>query len=421
MKRSRFTPLSMGNRLAQERVSLLGALASKPGVSPPPIIPVGVGASADNPGEPPRNSFVDNDTFFEDDALSVPSAYAPTWKTASLSGGLIAVMAATGSYLLVNPNFSNSGPAILTKAEASLHAGNLPTALHLAESISPKSRVYPDAQVAIRQWPTTWRQAEMLLSSIETAFAEQRWRDVIAYAHQMPKIDIWQQRLNSMAPKALEYLNAAAQKQMEAANDLGRRGQFSQAIAQLQQIPVDAQVYKLAQRKMAEYVKQREILAQNLLQQADYQASIDNFAKALNYLNQIPADSSVSDLAQEKILAYSSTDQTQQTKQAATPRLLPAPGEPGELSRFENIFADRQFIHTSDSAIGSPKMPRLLPEPGEAGELSRFEDIFSNQPLLKSRNPPKQREIDIHIPISGNIHPSNHLQEITPRFISHSL
>ena len=291
------------------------------------------------------------------------SGYSSRWKAASFGGGLIALIAATGSYLLVNPNLSQSGPATLAKAEASLHSGDLPSAVHLAESISPKSRVYQEAQVAISQWPAAWRRAEMLMSSIETAFAEQRWRDVLTYAHQMPNIEIWQRRLKPSVPQALKHLNIASQQQLETAASLAHRRQFSQAISELRQIPVDAQVYRLAQRHIAEYAQKREILAQNLLQQADYQVALDNFVKAVDYLKQIPADSSVSDLAQHKILEYTETHRIQQAEQAATPRLLPAPGEPGELSRYENIFADRQLIHPEESPATPPKMPRLLPAP----------------------------------------------------------
>ena len=417
MKRFRRNLQSMVERSTPKGYSLSDALTSEPVPATHSTAFSSIGADVGQAEEFLSNSFFDDDDLPES---PVYSAYSSNWKAAALSGGLLALIAATSSYVLLDPNLSHSGPATLAKAEATLHAGDLSTAVHLAESISPKSRVYQEAQVAISQWPAAWRRAEMLLSSIETAFAEKRWGDVLTYAHQMPNIEIWQQRLNPTVPQALTYLNAAARQQLATADKLAREQQFSRAIAELRQISVDAEVFGLAQRHIAEYAEKREILAQSLLQQADYQVSLKNFIKAVDYLKQIPSGSSVSDLAQQKILEYAETYHIETTEQTKAPRLLPAPGEPGELARFENIFADRPFITSSERMAEPAKMPRLLPAPGEQGELARFEAMFSNQPLLKSTTGSGQLDVDIHIPTTGNINPGDQLQEITPRFIIHS-
>ena len=415
MKRFRLNPQSTVERSTQKGYSLFDVLASKPvPANHSTAVITGIRSDVSKAEE-----FL-SASFFDDDALPESSVYTSNWKAAAFSGVLLALIAATGSYVLVNPHLSHSGLATLAKAEATLHAGDLPTAVHLVESISPKSRVYQEAQVAISQWPVAWQRAEMLLNSIEIAFVEKRWRDVLTYAHQMPDIEIWQRRLNPIVSQALDYLNAEARQQLEIADAQAREQQFSRAIAELQQIPVDAQVYDLAQRHIAEYAKKREIRAQYLLQRADYQAAVKNFANAVDYLQQIPSGSSVSDLAQQKILEYTARHRLEPINPAKEPRLLPAPGEPGELSRFENIFSNRPFTPSLDMAKDPAKAPRLLPAPGEPGELSRFETIFSNQPLLKSTPIAGQPEVDIHIPKTGNINPGDQLQEITPRFITHS-
>ena len=413
MKRFRFDPQTTLESSTEKGYSLFDVPLSEPvpAIHSAPMS-ASIGADVGQAEEFLSVSFLDDGALPNESSL-----YSSKWKAAACTGVMLALIAATGSYVLVNPNLSHSGPATLAKAEATLNAGDLSSAIHLADSISPKSRVYQEAQAAIAQWPIAWRQAETIFQSMETAFAEKRWQDVLAYAQQMPDIEIWRRRLNPIAPQALAHLNAEAQQQLEAADELAREQKFSRAIITLQQIPADTQVYSLAQRKIANYVKKREIQAQYLLQRADYQAAVRNFAKAVDYLRRIPSGSSVSNLAQAQILEYTEKHQSATTGETKPPRLLPAPGEPGELSRFEHLFSNRTTPPLSEPTAVPVKSPRLLPAPDEPGELARFEAIFSNQPLLKSTTVAGQPDGDIRIPTTGNIHPGDHLQEITPRFI----
>ena len=413
MKRFRFDPQTTLESSTEKGYSLFDVPLSDP---VPAIhsatVSASIGSDVGQAEEFLSASFLDDSPLLNESSL-----YSSKWKAAACAGVMLALIAATGSYVLVNPNLSHSGPATLAKAEATLHAGDLSSAVHLAESISPKSRVYQEAQAAIAQWPIAWGQAETILKSMETAFAEKRWGDVLAFAQQMPDIEIWQRRLHPIAPQALAHLNAEAQQHLETADALAREQKFSKAITVLQQIPADTQVYSLAQRQIAKYVKKREIQAQYLLQRADYQAAVGNFAQAVEYLRRIPSGSSMFKLAQAQIVEYTEKHQIATTAQTKPPRLLPAPGEPGELSRFEHLFSNRSSTPLSDPTAAPANPPRLLPAPGEPGELARFEAMFSNQPLLKSTTVSGQSDGDIRIPTTGNIHPGDHLQEITPRFI----
>lgn len=297
-------------------------------------------------------------------AVVVPAALRPQpaplihRKVAGASLILTSLIAAGGYNLLVHPDANewfDRGRSTLQRAEQTYQQGDLPAAIALAESVAPESSAYESAQTAIDRWQQEWDRTTANFQLIEAAAAEQRWQDVLQTAQEIPIHEFWQAQIAPFVKQAQtesehqgeqllqEAYNHAYQKDFTAAlaalrqiapttaayagvpdklaeyqEKQGIRAKFllqqaykaanernfSQAIVHLRQISPETPSFAIAEQKIAEYTEKQQIRASYLLQRAYNQAIARDFAGAIEYLQQIPADVPAYDVAQQKILEY---------------------------------------------------------------------------------------------------------------------
>lgn len=209
-----------------------------------------------------------------------------------------------GGYLVLELNSAEPGVATLVQAHQKYQAGKLQEALTLAQSISPESSAYDDAQEARTQWQKDWQQAHAQYEAIKKAFANSQWLEVVERANQMPNIDFWQQRMELMVSEAQAHLEQESYQLLQHAYDQAINKDFTGALKTLQQVPKGTKAYPKVQAKIAEYQHKQHIKANVLLQEAYNQAAARDFTSALIYLRQIPQDTPAYKLAQQKISEY---------------------------------------------------------------------------------------------------------------------
>lgn len=101
-----------------------------------------------------------------------------------------------------------------------------------------------------------------------------------------------------------QQLDAQAQAWIELAQRRAQQRDFQGAIIALEQIPVGSSYYQNLQPKLQEYRQQREIRATWLLQQAYDQAALGQFSEAIAYLQQIPQGTPAYSTARLKLDEY---------------------------------------------------------------------------------------------------------------------
>ncbi len=228
-------------------------------------------------------------------------------RTAGVATSLALGFGASGYLLTQSANSFNlfdQGQGTLLQAQEKYQAGNLQEAVTLAQTISSNSATYKDAQVAIAQWQKDWQNAKVQFEAVQKAFDQRQWLNVLQEAARTPNITYWQQKIQPIVSQARINLETDAYQLLQQAYDRAIDKDFSGALNILQQIPKQTKVYAKVQPKIAEYTQKRRIKADYLLHQAYNRATKQDFTGALALLKQIPSDTPAYAKAQPKITDY---------------------------------------------------------------------------------------------------------------------
>lgn len=209
-----------------------------------------------------------------------------------------------GAYSLLNSSPANSEIDTLYKATQEYQGGDLQEAIALAKSIPPYSNVYPDAQATIEEWQQQWQIAAKQYLLAEQAANEARWSDVLSAAPKVPDILYWQSKIDKLVQQARVNIETNTQDLLAKAYAKALVRDFSTALEYLRQIPQESSAGALVQQKLAEYNQKRQIRAAYFLHQAHKQASVGNFNGAVKFLRQIPKDTQVYVQAKAKLNEY---------------------------------------------------------------------------------------------------------------------
>ncbi|BAB75431.1 protein serine-threonine kinase [Nostoc sp. PCC 7120 = FACHB-418] len=209
-----------------------------------------------------------------------------------------------GTYSLLSNSPANTETELLYKATQEYQDGDLQQAIALAKLIPSHSNVYPDAQATIDEWQQQWQTAAKQYSLAEQALLENRWSDVFVAASEVPNISYWQSKVKDVVQKANVNIEAQTQDLLAKAYDKARAKDFSSALEYLRQIPQESSAGALVQKKLAEYNQKKQIRAAYFLHQARKQALAGNFDHAVNYLRKIPQGTPVYAQAQAKLNEY---------------------------------------------------------------------------------------------------------------------
>ncbi len=261
-----------------------------------------------------------------------------------------------GVYSLMNHSPAQRATETLYKATEEYQEGDLSGAIALAKSIPSTSQVYPEAQATIEEWQNQWQIAAHQYQVAEKAFHENRWSDVLHAAPQVPDILYWQSKTDTLVEQAQNNIETRTNGLLAKAYEKAKVQEFNEALDYLHQIPKDTSTNHRVQQKLAEYNHKQHIRATHLLQQAYDQAEASDFDGAMEFLHQIPKDTSVYATAKNKLREYAQKQQIQNEGQkiaslrmaAALDRVEPFIGsssttmksqssEPGSLLQEANI------------------------------------------------------------------------------------
>ncbi|WP_414546540.1 serine/threonine protein kinase [Nostoc sp. CCY0012] len=209
-----------------------------------------------------------------------------------------------GVYSLMNNSPAYSETETLYKATKEYQAGDLQRALALAKSIPAHSNVYPEAQATIEEWQHQWRFAAEQYLIAEQALNEGKWSDVLSVAPKVPDILYWQSKIDKMVQQAHVNIEAQTQDLLAKAYEKAIDRDFSTAIEYLSQIPKESSAGTLVQKKLAEYNQKRQVRAAYFLHNANKKAAMGDLNGAVKFLRKVPKNTPVYAQAQDKLNEY---------------------------------------------------------------------------------------------------------------------
>jgi len=207
-------------------------------------------------------------------------------------------------YSLVNSSPAYSETETLSKATQEYQAGDLQEAIALVKSIPTHSNVYPEAQATIEEWQQQWQLAAQQYELAEKASDEGRWSDILRVAPLVPDILYWQSKTDKLVQQAHANIQTQTQDLLAKAYERAEARDFSTALEYLRQIPKESSAGALVQKKLAEYHEKRQIRAAYFLHKANTKASIGDFDGAMQYLSKISKNTQVYAQAQVKLNEY---------------------------------------------------------------------------------------------------------------------
>ncbi|MDP5337190.1 MAG: serine/threonine protein kinase [Nodularia sp. (in: cyanobacteria)] len=216
-----------------------------------------------------------------------------------------------GIYSIMNNSPGYSETETLYKATEEYQTGDLQKALALAKSIPAYSNVYPEAQATIEEWQQQWQFAAKQYQIAEQALNDGRWSDVLDVAPKVPDILYWQSKVDKLVQKSKLNIEIQTYKLLAQAYEKAANREFSTAIEYLRQIPPESSAGALVQEKLAEYNKKRQIRAAYFLHNANIKASIGDFNGAVKILRKVPKNTPVYAQAQIKLNEYTQAQQLQ--------------------------------------------------------------------------------------------------------------
>jgi serine/threonine protein kinase len=239
----------------------------------------------------------------------IPESYT-SGKSAPLLTGLKvgiatnSVLLGLGMYSVFTNSPAYSEKEILYKATEEYQAGDLKEAIALVKSIPSDSKIYPEAQATSEEWQEQWQIAAEQYQLVEAASVTARWSDVLRIASNVPDILYWQSKTDKLVAQARTHLEGQTQDLLAKAYASANKKEFSTAIEYLRQIPINSSVGTIVQQKLAEYDQKQKIRATYFLQKAYNQASAGKFDDAVKFLQKVPKNTPVYAQAQIKLNEY---------------------------------------------------------------------------------------------------------------------
>ncbi|MDH6074260.1 protein kinase [Chrysosporum ovalisporum CS-1034] len=216
-----------------------------------------------------------------------------------------------GIYSVIRNSPTYSETETLHKAREEYQTGDLQKALALAQSIPPYSNVYPEAQATMEEWEQQWQFATKKYEIAEQALKQGKWSDVLAVAPQVPNILYWQSKVDKLVQQAKFAIERQTYILLSQAYGKATAKDFSTAIEYLGQIPQESSSAGLVQEKLVEYNQKRQIRAAYFLHSANVKAHQGDFNAAVDFLRKIPKNTSVYPQAQIKLHEYTQKQQLQ--------------------------------------------------------------------------------------------------------------
>jgi serine/threonine protein kinase len=222
-----------------------------------------------------------------------------------------------GVYSLMNNSPAYSQTEALYKATEEYQAGNLEGAIALARSIPSNSNVYPEAQATIGEWQEEWAVAAQKYQAVEKAFNENRWADVLRTAPQIPDILYWQSKSDKLVKQARANVESQSKDLLAKAYERAGKGDFSTALNYLQEIPQESSTGTIVKQKLVEYNQKQQIRAIYFVQKAYNKAAAGDFFSAVEFLQQVPQGTPIYTQAQAKLIEYTEKQRLQAGKTAS--------------------------------------------------------------------------------------------------------
>jgi serine/threonine protein kinase len=232
------------------------------------------------------------------------------------------VLMGLGMYSLMNNVPAHSETDVLYKATEEYQTGDLKQAIALAKSIPSDSKIYPEAQATIEEWQQEWQVAAQKYQLVETALHENKWTDLFRFAAQVPDILYWQTKTEKLVDQARANIEGKTQGLLAKAYENAKSKDFSGALENLNQIPVESTAIDTVQEKLVEYRDKQYIRATYFLQKAYNQASVGDFDSAIKFLHQVPDNTPAYVQAQSKLPEYIQKQQKSQGQNVALSNVL---------------------------------------------------------------------------------------------------
>lgn len=186
---------------------------------------------------------------------------------------------------------------LLAIADRTLRQGDLEGAIAIAQQIPESSPLHPQLEATIASWVQNWQQGQAIYDSAQAAIKAQDWKAASTHMQTLSQVENihWQQRLTQLG----QQVNAeqAAWKRLRQAQALAKvrtMDALTQAIALAQQIGIKSYARPEAQAEIVRWSRALLTLANNRLTQK-------NLSSAIAAASQVPANSSLSDEAQDFI------------------------------------------------------------------------------------------------------------------------
>jgi hypothetical protein len=101
------------------------------------------------------------------------------------------------------------GAEILAKATEQYHAGQLETAIALAQTVPSDSLIQEAAQAAIVRWQADWKTAEATFNEAEQALNQGQWQDVVVKVEKLPDNRFWRDKFTPIVRRAVDQQHKA--------------------------------------------------------------------------------------------------------------------------------------------------------------------------------------------------------------------
>ncbi|BAZ15571.1 serine/threonine protein kinase [Calothrix sp. NIES-4071] len=263
-----------------------------------------------------------------------------------------------GVYSLIHNNTpAPSETETLYKATEDFQSGDLNGAIARVKSIPSTSNVYPEAQATIEEWQHQWQIAAEQYKTAENAVSEGRWSDVLKVAPIVPDILYWQSKTDRLVAQANRHIEVTSKTLLAKAYERAGAKDFNTALDYLEQIPKNS-TNTVVEQKIAEYTQKRHVRAAYLLQQAYQKATNQEFEVAVKYLKQIPEDTSVYATAQAKLIEYTHKQRVFAESEVAMSTQV--------INLNRNQTSTKKLDNTNDSFINGASVTRLQDlQPGD--------------------------------------------------------
>jgi serine/threonine protein kinase len=245
---------------------------------------------------------------------------------------------------------SSSETETLYKATKQFQSGDLQEAIALAKSIPSNSNVYPEAQTSIDEWEKQWTTADEQYKVAEKAFQEGRWTEVLRAASKMPDNLYWQSKAEPLIEQSQARIEEQTKELLSKAYEKATVKDFSTALNYLRQIPQETSAGELVQKKLAEYNQKKDVRASYLLQKAYNRASDRDFVGAVQFLQQVPKDTPVYTTARVKLAEYTQKQRAQaESQKIASSKLTNSPLDMVEPFTENSSATSLQNLNSDDS------------------------------------------------------------------------